>query len=397
MKEIIQGKLSKILITFITLVCAFLEITFIGYIIEIELLKDMSYSYLDYLLYLLGYGSIDDSNIWFKVIFSISSLFVLTLFSSACTVTWLESRRTLKISDKIQITQNSDGDFCANVCLKSRKQSIYNAQVTAIMNIGIESYVEEVNIAYIPKKSYRLAAFNVGLNSVLYRHFKEILEGRSDGAELVLAVKYSDVLSGEEYTVFKKYTHNCDINKSDFIFTSTNEYFEKCVLNNEDALKKSFESFISSKQFSLNLENAQIIDSRSPERYKMQPQNRFCVEFSKEKSYNDGDFQMLCVPIDISDDWGVYYDMGGHIYIELDEINDIDVFIEIKKDDGREVILAENNKLSRENRILDVDMTRYRRHTWENMKEVCFTVFYSHVRDENKKAEFTIKDCSFHI
>lgn len=397
MKEIIQGKLSKILITFVALVGAFLGITFIGYIIEIELFEDMSYSYLDYLLYLLGYGSIDDSNIWFKVIFSISSLFVLTLFSSACTVTWLESRRTLKIYEKIQIKQTSDGDFCACLRLKSRKQSIYGAQVSAIMNIGIESYVEEVNIAYIPKNSYRLATFKIGLNSVLYRHFKEILENRKEGAELVLAVKYSDVLSGEEYTVFKKYIHNTDICKSDFVFNSTEEYLEKGILNNDEDLQKSFEAFIESKQFPLNLENAQIIDSRSPERYKPQNMNHFSVEFSKEKLYGDGDFQMLCVPIDISDDWGVYYDMGAHLHIEFEDINDIDVFVEIKKDEGRAVILAENNKLSSGNKVLDIDMTKYRRHTWENMKEVCFTVFCSHVRDENKKAEFTIKDCSFHI
>ena len=90
MKEIMQGKLKKIIITFFTLVLVFLGITFVGYLIEVELLHDSGYSYLDYLLYILGYGSIDDSNIWFKVVFSIGSLFVFTLFSSACTVTWLE-------------------------------------------------------------------------------------------------------------------------------------------------------------------------------------------------------------------------------------------------------------------------------------------------------------------
>ncbi len=390
MKEIIQGKLNRVLITFIILVGAFLGITSIGYIIEVELLNELSYSYLDYLLYLLGYGSIDDSNIWFKVVFSISSLFVLTLFSSACTVTWLESRRTLKIDDSISIEKDANGDYIANVCLRSKAQSIYGAKVAVIINVESESFSEEAKIAYIPRKSYRYAKFKIGLNSVFYKHFKEILENRQEGTELVVAITYSDVLSGEEYTVFKKYTYaNLKKKHPDFVFGTKDK--------TDTLLKSEFEKYITANHIDINLSNAKIIDSKSPERYSPEPQNAFSVCFEAEKEYNGGDFQMFCIPIDINDDWGVYYDMGAHLYIELDTINDINVFVEIKNDDGRTVNILENTKLNSDNRILEIDMTRYRRHTWENMKEVCFTVFFSHVRDENKKAEFTIKECAFHI
>ena len=97
MNEIYKGKIIKTAKTFIILVVAFLCVTFMGYVIETQFFRSSAYTYLDYLLYLLGYGSIDDSNIWFKIAFSVGSLLVLTLFSSACTVTWLESRRTLKL------------------------------------------------------------------------------------------------------------------------------------------------------------------------------------------------------------------------------------------------------------------------------------------------------------
>ena len=73
MKEIVQGKLKRVIITFTILVLSFLGITGIGYLIEVELLNEAEYTYLDYLLYLLGYGSIDNSNIWFKIVFSICS------------------------------------------------------------------------------------------------------------------------------------------------------------------------------------------------------------------------------------------------------------------------------------------------------------------------------------
>lgn len=390
MKEILIGKIKKTVITFLILVATFMLITFIGYIIEVEILNDLGYSYLDYLIYLLGYGSIDDSNVWFKVVFSISSLFLLALFSSACTVTWLESRRTIKVDNSIFIEKDSNGDYIANVCLKSKSQSIYGAKVTVIINIGNESFSEETEIAYIPQRSFRYAKFKIGLNSVFYKHFKEILENRPDGAEIVAAITYSDVLSGEEYRLFKKYTHSTDASKHpDFIFI-----YEHC---NSSSLKSEFEEFIMCKKFDVSLKNAQIVDSKSPERYSPEQRNIFNVEFPTDNEYSNGDFKMLCVPIDINDDWVTYYEMKSTLKIELEDINDIDVLVEIKKDDGRVVNITEKTKLSSDNTLLEIDLTKYRKHTWENMKEICFTVFYSNVRDESKIANFTIKECAFHI
>ena len=90
MKEIKREKAKKFAITFSILVSIFLLTTLIGYIIEIKLIGDSTYSYIDYLVYLLGYGSLDNVNIWFRLFFSVGSLLALTVFSSECTVTWLE-------------------------------------------------------------------------------------------------------------------------------------------------------------------------------------------------------------------------------------------------------------------------------------------------------------------
>ena len=397
MNEIYKGKIIKTAKTFIILVVAFLGVTFMGYVIETQFFSSSAYTYLDYLLYLLGYGSIDDSNIWFKIAFSVGSLLVLTLFSSACTVTWLESRRTLKLKDSIVIHKNEDGDFVANLCLKSRAQSIYDAEVKLIINVGRESFSEVQNIAYIPRKNYRLACFDVKLNSVVYKHFKEVLENRYKGTELIVSVKYSDVLSGQEYTIFKKYSY-AELGKkeNDFVFANVDNYDAKNLVDDIE-LKNEFKSFILSKKLDVNMQKAQIIDSTSPERLALNVSKIFDVEFDKSKSYNGGDFKMLCIPIDLDDDWGVYYDMDANLKIELEAINDIDVFVEIKKDDGRTLMLQENTKLSMENTVLDINLKSYRRNTWENMKEICFTVFYSNIRDENKKAQFTIKECAFEI
>lgn len=382
--------------TIIFLLIAFFGVTYLGYLFEVEFLKNSTYRFNEYLLYLLGYGSIDESDIGFKLVFSVGSLFVLTLFSSACTVTWLESRRSLKTSDTILIGHNENGDYIANICLKSTSQSIYNANVKVIINIGRESFYEDVDIAYIPRKSYRMASFDIKLNSVFYKHFKEILENRLNGSELIVAITYSDVLSGEEYTVFKKYCHSkISNNKRDFIFCADIENSDYKFKANDMDLQAEFESFILLKKIDVDMKKAQIIDCKSLERFPVDDTKTFDVIFEESKSYKEGDFQMLCTPIDIEEDWGVYYDMNAHLKIELAELNDIDVIVEIKKDDGRTLMLKENTKLSSDNLTLDIDLRNYRRNYWQNLKEVCFTVPYSNVRDIDKKARFVIKSFEF--
>ena len=96
MKEISVSRPKRGTFVFGGFVLIFALATCIGYFVEVKWLNDLEYSYIDYLLYLLGYGDLENVNAGFKLFFSISSLIILTLFSSACTVTWLESKRILK-------------------------------------------------------------------------------------------------------------------------------------------------------------------------------------------------------------------------------------------------------------------------------------------------------------
>ena len=247
MKEIRKEKIKKFVITFSILVFIFLITTLLGYVIEVRILGESMYSYLDYLLYLLGYGSLDSVNLWFRLFFSIGSLLALTLFSSACTVTWLESRRILQLDNKIVITKNEDGEFIAKLRLSSKKRDIYGAKITLLVNINGKSYSQETEVAYIPKNHKHDANFTIELNSVIYKYFSEFNKNPSKVSELVATVTYSDMLSGTEFTAFEKF--DCK-NPLNFIYDSRENFFE----------------FVNQSKFAVDFSSAQILDSKLPER-----------------------------------------------------------------------------------------------------------------------------------
>lgn len=388
MKEIRKEKAKKFVITFSVLVSVFLFITLIGYVIEVKLIGDSIYSYIDYLVYLLGYGSLDSTNVWFRLFFSVGSLLALTLFSSACTVTWLESRRVLKLDNHITISKNDEGDFVAKLRLSSTKRDIYGAKVSLVVNINGKSFSEETELAYIPKNQYSDAVFTVGLNSVIYRHFSEFDRNPSNVSELVATVTYSDMLSGTEFTMFEKFA--CK-NPSDFVFER--------AANDEDTqeniIRKTFFDFIGQSKFDVDFSLAQILDSKLPDRTPYTDNQCFNVNFASSVDYNEYDFQMLYVPVPEVTEWGAYHDMKCNFYIKLSITEGTTVEVQIKKNDGSILNLGVDNRLTSENSSLILKLSEYKRITWENIKELCFTVFYKNMKNPEKRAKIIVEECTF--
>ena len=389
MKEIKKERIKKIFITFGFVVLIFFVMTMLGYFIETKLFKDLRYSYHEYLLYLLGYGNLDNINIWFRVIFSICSLVALTYFSSACTVTWLESRRKLIIDNKIIITENGDGCFIAKLKVSSKKRDIYGAKISLIININGKSFSEITELAYIPKKHSSYAVFLVELNSVIYKYFNEFYNSSSDVSELVATVTYSDILSGTEYTIFEKFS--CE-NQNSFVFgiEKNNENIFK-----ENKVREEFIDFIGKSKFDIDFSNAQILDSKLPDRIPYSKNHYFDVNFNQNVDYEDGDFQMLYIPIPEVTEWGIYHDMKCNFCVKLLITEGTTVELQIKKNDGSILNFEGSNRLTKENSSLLINLSDYKRNTWENIKELCFTVFYKDVTKIDKCAKIKIEECSF--
>ncbi len=385
MKEITKEKIKKFGMIFSILVALFLFTTLLGYVIEIKFFGDSAYSYVEYLLYLLGYGSLDDVNVWFRLFFSIGSLLALTLFSSACTVTWLESRRVLRSDNRIVISKNEDGDFIAKLRLSSKKRDIYGAEVSLVINVNGKSFSETTELAYIPKNRSAYAEFPIELNSVIYNHFNQSYKNNPTSSDLVAAITYSDMISGTEFTVFEKFS--CK-NPSDFVFENDTE---------ENTLEKEFGAFVDSTKFDVDLSRAEILDSRRPDREPYKKSGCFDICFNSDIEYNDCDFQMLFVPIPEVSEWGVYHDMRCNMSIKLSIPKDTVVEVQIKKTDGSIISCGESNRLTSDEPSLIIELSRYKRGTWENIKELCFTAFYKDVNTPDKSARVLIEDCSFEL
>lgn len=387
MKEIVWNRFKRGTFIFGSFVLAFILATCLGYFIEVKWLNDLEYSYIDYLLYLLGYGDLEDVNAVFKLVFSISSLTILTLFSSACTVTWLESKRILVLDDHIVISRNDKSAYVASLQLTSRKRDVYGAKISAIVNVNGKAYSESTEIAYIPKNKSATANFEIGLNSVIYKHFYESHKRNPGVTELVITVAYSDIISGAEYTVCEKYSCN---DPSNFAFYENPNSTEKSTTTEE-----AFTEFIHQQQFDVNFDEAVRIDSKLFNRPKVKKSDRFDINFDTTVNYSDNDFQMLFIPIPEVSNWGVYHDMGCTFQIELLIADDIDITVEIKKSNGSILSLHCDNKLTQNASVLTVNLEDYRRDTWEDIRELCLTVFKRDVRSPNKEAQFFVKECGF--
>lgn len=387
MKEISWSRFRRGAFVFGGFVLIFALATCIGYFIEVKWLNDLEYTYNDYLLYLLGYGDLENVNTVFKLIFSIGSLTILTLFSSACTVTWLESKKNLVLSDHIVISKNDNNMFTAGLQLKSGKRDVFGAKVLAIVNVNGKAYSESTEVAYIPKNKCATANFEIGLNSVIYKHFYESHKRNPDVTELVITVAYSDIVSGAEYTVCEKYSCN---DPSNFVFYENPNFTEKSVTTEE-----AFTEFIYQQQFDINFDEAVRIDSKLSNRPKVKKSDRFDINFNTTVNYGDNDFQMLFIPIPEVSNWGVYHDMGCMFQIELLIADDIDITVEIKKSNGSILPLHCDNKLTQNASVLTVNLGDYRRDTWEDIRELCLTVFKRDVRSQNKEAQFFVKECGF--
>ena len=69
--------------------------------------------------------------------------------------------------------------------------------------------------------------------------------------------------------------------------------------------------------------------------------------------------------------------------------------MQIKKNDGSILNFEGDDKLTADSATLKINLSNYRRVTWENIKELCFTVFYNAVKTTDKTAKIVVEECAF--
>ena len=130
-------KISKIILSFFL---ALAIIALIWYGAELATCQngEEAVPFIDFILYLLGFGDIDSKDHYMQTLFSTLGLFTVTLLSSVFTVSLFELRSKVKISKKIRIESKNR----ATLELKAAGKDIYNLSATLISKCGEELTTE---------------------------------------------------------------------------------------------------------------------------------------------------------------------------------------------------------------------------------------------------------------
>ncbi len=413
------GKIVKIVVVFLT---SLVVISFVWYKIEVGRLDAPSQNipFIDYVLYLLGYGEVDIENHYSKTFFSVLSLFVLTLLSSVFTVNLFELRGKVKVSPKMLVWDKQNIHHFASIAMKSNGKDIYNMKITLILSDGNKVKTEEKYIPFIPKRTSRIVDFKIAPGTVCYDYLRSVVKGSMGSPILLTTVTYTDIDNGQEYTICKKY--NYTKNKG-IIFDSNSilardydnvsyRLFNKIVGDGNEIDTKT-KTFIEKNSFPISLKkanpiNAEDIDlsygysSDNPNGITFPSDKALCakVHMDSKDKYEGKDFTMVCLSRPLDGDWSSYYDMGCRLTFDCLVKGDISLTLEFKyfDSDTREIqkythVFSDQDGFE----SYSLNLNKFNRESLKNVHELCFTIFYEDVNVANPTGAFVITNCMLEV
>lgn len=373
-------KLAKIIgIFFVSLFI----ISFIWYHVEVALYPDLSYEtpFIDYVLYIIGYGDISIKDHYLQTGFSIIALFTMTLLSSVFTVSLFELRSKASLLPTIEIS-NDDSKYFAHASIKTIGKDIYDVTAVLIAKIGDEIYSENIYLPYISRKTIQKIKFSFDVGSPLYKYMRASLEGKEKYAPLIITLAYTDIENGQEYKSCAKF--NCCGKDRDFVYTQ-----KELLLEVDDYLLK--------REFALDLTEAKAINDEDVV-LSVDKANAMCVDvkMTSKTNYEAKSFVMACLRSPLGGDWSKYADLGCCLTFDYLVSGGITPTLELKF--GDKVYTAtlcgskEEKHFSLPLKSVDADAKNL---SW--VRELCFTVFYENTDREAPRGSFVIKNCSLNI
>lgn len=415
------GKIVKIIFAFLISLAL---ISYVWYKIEMSRLADSSQAipFIDYVLYLLGYGEVNIENHYSKTFFSVLGLFVLTLLSSVFTVNLFDLRGKVKVSSKMLVWDKQSVNHFASIFIKSGGKDVYNLKITLILSDGNMVKTEEKYIPFIPKRTSRRVDFKISPGTVCYDYLRNIIKGSVSAPVLLATIIYTDIDSGQEYTICKKYNYAkgnskgivfddnstlaCDYEKISY------KLFNKIGSENNE-INPITRSYIDNNIFLINLKEAKPINAFDIDLfYGYSTDNPNAVVFTSERAftanvhmnskdkYSPKDFTMICVSSPLNGNWSAYYEMGCQLTFDYLVEGEISLAFELKYFDNEtgvekkyeQVFINQNGFES-----YSLDLKKFKQDDLKNIKELCFTVFYENVSSNNPTGSFTITNCMLEV
>lgn len=376
-------KISKIILAFFL---ALAVIALIWYGAELATCQkgEEAIPFIDFILYLLGFGDMDSKDHYLQTLFSTLGLFTVTLLSSVFTVSLFELRSKVKISKKIRIESKNR----VTLELKAAGKDIYNLSATLISKCGEELTTEEQYFPFIAKKSAQKLGFSLAPGSVLYKYLRSVYLGKDLSPQLILTVSYTDIESGQEYAMAQKYQLSSG-KGSNFLFADGDPAFEQKIENN-----------IRNNTFPINLSSVWACEAEDLDLSYGYPgltiQDAFTAEvhMNGRSHYDPLTFTMAVTSDLLGNDWTTYADLGCFLKFDYQVEGDLAVTMELKYGSSKfDAVLRPHDEFA--TYCLDLGKLSYAE--LKNVRELCFTVFYKDVNPKYPTGRFTIKNCVLEV
>lgn len=388
-------KIIKIILVF------FLSLAIIAsawYAIEVATLSknERAIPFIDFVLYLLGFGDLEIENHYLQTAFSTLGLFAVTLLSSVFTVNLFELRSKVKINPSIVVKSKQ----FAILKLKSTGKDIYDLTATLISKCGQDVTAEEQRFPFVAKKSSQELTFKIEPGSAIYKYLRSVYMETEESPQLILTVSYTDIESGQAYAMAQKYQYSKE-KKRAIIFSGDDseihrDDFEAIV--RDSIVKKTFPINLS-KFTSCNGEDIDISYGYRDKKLIFSNERAFraVVHMNSDKLYEPNIFTMAYTNDLLENDWTAYYDLGCALRFDYKVTGDMVVTMELK--------CGADNAVKRVKRLTPYDtfetyilnLSELKREDLACVRELCFTVFYKDVNSSNPVGSFVIRNCALEV
>lgn len=392
-----------------------LSVSYIWFLIESAISPEINnVAYMDYLLYLLGYGELDIPDLFGKSFFSIIGLLSLTLLSSVFTVSLFDWRSKLILSDRIVVWDKNPTTHLASALLRCKQRDIYNIRINLIVHCEKDTYSEEYYIPLIPKNTSHFVDFEIAPGTALYKYLRLFLRTNNTKPVVIITATYTDISNAEEYTICQKYQYSDNDKDSNIVFTNSSslrgnyyqisqKVFDAISLAQSNEYANEMKLYVENNTFGIDLMQAKEINSENikidygstvEDGTIISAERAFNakVSFKKDKEYEPCDFGMICIKNPLGAAWQKYYDLNCSLEFKMKTSHDMSVTLELKRSDGYKVIDTEL-KGTGEYENYSFDLSQYPREFFETVTELCFTAFYKDVKSEDLKGCFSVMDC----
>ena len=400
-------------------------ISFLWYNYESHILGNrLVDSYPDFILYILGYGDIRTDNSTIKTLFSLIGVFGISLLSSIFTVNLFELRNKANLSNKMLIWDNNNSQHLATVLLKSNSKDLYNIKVTLVYYCDSETFSEESYIPFLPKKSVKTLNFGIEVGSCVYYYLRSLIKNNASSPIMLITVSYTDITNAQEYNICKKYQF-CNIEEKSNLVFFDNSLLKTDILSvsqksfnaiskcNDNEYKKCIEEEINKDTFYLDMRKASPINAEDidleygysfPEPQKPRIAEEFAftakVHMNSKEQYQPNDICMACFTAPWDGNWEKYVNMNCNLTFEYGITGNISVVLEVKGHERKIVKKLElqsfidvTNSLKK----VSIPLKDFKEKQFDDISEMCFTVFYKNVNPSNPTGSFVIANCALEV